>query len=171
MVLKNEIWKYIPNTKKRYQISNLGRIRSLYRRTGSCGMVYDKKLATPKIMSQGKVGKYLHISLMINEERSQEYVHRLMLMTFRPRFGMKKLCVNHLDFDTFNNNLSNLRWATYKENINHSLSHGRFDNVHKERSKNQLRQLANGTHPFLREDVIRKRILGNKKRWLSYGIK
>lgn len=83
MDLINEIWKPIPSYRKRYEISTFGNVRRWFHVTGSKGKVYHKKLDTPRIVKQSTVGNYLSVGLSINGNRSQQYVHRLMLITFK----------------------------------------------------------------------------------------
>ena len=49
-------------------------------------------------------------------------IHRLVALAFIPNPENKK-CVNHIDSNRSNNNLSNLEWATHSENSLHSFSH------------------------------------------------
>lgn len=42
-------------------------------------------------------------------------VHRLVAVTFIPRFDMS-LIVDHIDRDKYNNNMTNLRWVSYSQN-------------------------------------------------------
>lgn len=56
-------------------------------------------------------------------------VHRLILETFDPNPHSSELQVNHKDGDKTNNRLSNLQWATCKENINHAYNLGLYHNV------------------------------------------
>lgn len=44
-------------------------------------------------------------------------VHRLIMTTFEPVANMNELTVDHIDGDVTNNQLSNLRWAAMKENL------------------------------------------------------
>lgn len=69
----NEIWKYIPNFNFRYQVSNLGRIKSLSF-VDSNGHFHKEKIMTPR--KTGKKG-YLQVTLKNNGDNKSFYVHRL----------------------------------------------------------------------------------------------
>lgn len=51
------------------------------------------------------------ITLYANNRLRTFPVHRLILMTFRPREDLDRLLVKHIDGDNSNNKLSNLEWA------------------------------------------------------------
>mgnify|MGYP004477016409 CR=1 FL=1 len=104
-----EIWKDIEGFEGLYQVSNLGRVKSLnYRRTGKEKVVkgwYDKNF-------------YRHVTLRVNGKDKQFLVHRLVAETFIPN-PQNKPFVNHIDEKSSNNNAENLEWCTHKENMNH----------------------------------------------------
>lgn len=58
---------------------------------------------------------YYCIDLWENNKSKRYAVHRLVAETFIPNPNDKP-CVDHIDGDRTNNNVSNLRWATYGEN-------------------------------------------------------
>lgn len=110
----NEIWKYIPNFNFRYQVSNLGRIKSLSF-VDSNGHFHKEKIMTPR--KTGKKG-YLQVTLKNNGDNKSFYVHRLVGMMFVS--GYKEgLQINHKDENVQNNNSNNLEWCTAKYNINY----------------------------------------------------
>lgn len=74
------------------------------------------------------------------------YIHRLVMMSFHPIEDMDKHQVDHEDFDRGNNELSNLSWATGRDNKNRSRGHGRY-NVADTNHSSRVRDWAdNGTH-------------------------
>lgn len=73
------------------------------------------------------VGYYL-VSLIRYEDdgssvKRNKFIHRLLCEAFLPNPDGKKH-VNHKDGDKTNNDLSNLEWATEKENSQHAVDNG-----------------------------------------------
>ena len=105
----NEIFRDIPGYEGVYQVSNLGHVKALnYRHTGK-----------GKILSLNKVGDgYYAPHLCFNGKDEHPGVHILVAKAFIPN-PENKPTVNHMDEDKSNNKVSNLEWATYKEQANH----------------------------------------------------
>ena len=116
--MNEEIWCDIKNYEGRYQVSNLGRVKSLVDSNGK----FREKILRPFKNSHG----YLYVDLWKGGERKRYKVHRLVLMTFNPVDGMENLEVNHLDENKENNHLSNLEWTTHKDNQNHGTRNKRI---------------------------------------------
>lgn len=110
-----EIWKDIKGYEGLYQISNLGRVKSLERliKCRKC----DERIKVPSITNRG----YYRLPLCKYGKIKYYHIHRLVAEAFLPN-EENKPTVDHIDRNRLNNNVSNLRWATYKEqNKNRSL--------------------------------------------------
>jgi hypothetical protein len=116
--MKEEIFRDIPDYKGVYQVSNLGNVKSLKRnsRVGGGGFRVVKERCLKK--SLGNRG-YFRVNLH-NGSEDIRLIHRLVALVFLENKENKRT-VNHIDGVKTNNNLSNLEWATDKENINHSF--------------------------------------------------
>ena len=100
-----EIWKDIKGYEGKYQVSNLGKVKSLnYLRTGKEGFIkmYDNK------------NGYLYVNLNGKMFR----VHRLVAEAFIENPN-KLTDVNHIDENKYNNCASNLEWMSHKDNVNY----------------------------------------------------
>ena len=107
--MKNEIWKDIDGYEGLYQVSNLGRVKSLnYRRTGK-----ERILKALK----DRYG-YLHVKLCKDGKAKEYTIHRLVAEAFlyNPN-GFSD--VNHKDEDKENNAVGNLEWCSHKYNSNY----------------------------------------------------
>lgn len=116
-----EIWKDIKGYEGLYQVSNLGRVKSLPRTrstgNGTCAVKggilkqnrrFDKKhneLMYPYVSFHNKSGV----------SSKKFYVHRLVADAFIPN-PLNLPCVNHKDEDKTNNNVDNLEWCTITYN-------------------------------------------------------
>lgn len=111
-----EIWKdviLLDNFYKGYyQVSNLGRVRSLDR-IDSMG----RKQKGCILQGSNSWNGYKQVSLKKNSNSNTFRVNRLVAITFIPN-PYNKPQVNHLDEDKTNNKVDNLEWVTIKENAN-----------------------------------------------------
>ena len=116
-----EIWD-IEGYEGLYQVSNLGRVKSLnYKCTK------EEKILKPKVCKKG----YLMVGLYKEGKRRYYLVHRLVAETFIDN-PEDKPQVNHKDEDKTNNKVENLEWVTSKENNNYGT---RTEKVAKSLSK------------------------------------
>ncbi|MEY3415054.1 MAG: hypothetical protein RLZZ418_282 [Pseudomonadota bacterium] len=108
--LQNEKWKFIKEYDDRYEISNLGRIRSWY--------THKNTKRSEPIIKKATIGNagYKIIGLSKNSKTSAFQISRLLMKTFDPLENMDDLEVRHLDSNSLNDRLSNLKWGTSKEN-------------------------------------------------------
>ena len=106
----NEIWENIKNYEG-YQVSNLGRVKSL-ERIGIDG----RKLKERILKNNVKENNYCYVNLRKDGKTIPKYIHRIVMTTLNPIDGMENLHVDHIDFNTQNNCLDNLRWLNPEEN-------------------------------------------------------
>lgn len=114
-----EIWKDIKNYEGLYQISNLGRVRSLdrYVRGYNHGVEFESLIKGKIIKPRPNKCGYPIIGLSKEGKKKHYALHRLVYYTFNPNAD-KSLQVNHLDENKLNCSLSNLNLMTAKENSN-----------------------------------------------------
>ena len=114
--MNKETWKDIPGYAGLYQVSDLGRVRSLGRECNSKNG--SKQWKKGRVLTQEvSVHGYCRIRLYDAEGKSKHFgVHRLVLYAFK---GIKELDVNHLNEIKTDNRLSNLEYCTRKYNCNY----------------------------------------------------
>lgn len=110
-----EEWRDISSYEGLYAISDSGRIKSYPKRNRK-----KERLLQPTDNGNG----YLIVCLVKNKVRKNHYIHRLVAENFIPNLSYKKT-VNHKDRDKKNNNVKNLEWSTYSEQIIHTFETGR----------------------------------------------
>jgi hypothetical protein len=123
MLQKEEIWKDIKGYEGLYQVSNIGRVKSLthvtIRKNGS-NLPIRERILKPSTDKDG----YLQVVLYNSGKRKTIKVHRLVCEAFHEN-PENKSCVNHIDENKTNNEASNLEWSTVKENCNHGTRNTR----------------------------------------------
>lgn len=117
LIWKTEIFKDIPDYELMYQVSDLGRVKSLERKVkGKIGYRINKE----KILkaASAKDG-YLHITLRKDDKAIIKRIHILVGITFLNHIpcGMK-LVLNHKNFIRSDNRRLNLEIITNRENTN-----------------------------------------------------
>lgn len=115
-----EVWKDIPNYEGIYQVSTLGRVRSLTRDVWHGTFSYTRKGV---IMSTFNTTDYDSLTLHKDGIRKIYTVHRLVAMTFLPNPDNLP-DVNHKDGNKLNNRLDNLEWCTASDNVKHAIRTG-----------------------------------------------
>ena len=119
----NEIWKSIPGYEGFYEVSDLGRVRSLARviiRANGRKQTFRGKILLPAF---GKRKGYPHVSLHRAGARTNFDVHTLVALAFLgPRPNGFEVC--HGDGDPRNANIKNLRYGTRMDNCADAVKHG-----------------------------------------------
>lgn len=139
-----EEWRDIQGYEGLYQVSNLGRVKSLDKTIVMAdGRNRHQKEKILKLQIN-KYGYYV-ITLWNNKVSKQVKVHRLVAIAFIPN-PENLPQVNHIDEDKLNNKTGNLEWCTALENNHHSNIAIRRHIIGTEASKKPVSQYEiNGT--------------------------
>ena len=105
-----EVWKEIKDYEELYEISNLGRVKSLI---------------TNKILKGNKNAEYHYVCLRKNGKQKVKKIHRLVAEAFIPNPNNYS-CINHKDENKFNNKIDNLEWCTKIYNNNYGTRNERM---------------------------------------------
>ena len=115
-----EIWKDIIGYEGLYQISDLGRLKSLEKIISNGKGGFRKR---KEIIINPKSDRYTNVSLVNNGLKKQYTMHRLVAISFIPNPENKKE-VNHINGVKNDNSVYNLEWCTREENCIHSFNTG-----------------------------------------------
>lgn len=110
-----EIWKDVVGYENLYQVSNLGRIRSLGNKSNHTNFKYLKQ--------ETNAGGYKRVYLYKNCKRKCYLVHRLVAQAFLLNLENKRE-INHIDCNKQNNCVDNLEWCSRQENHLHKCLNG-----------------------------------------------
>ena len=113
----SEIWKDVVGFEGRYQVSDLGNVRSIQTNHGK----YQERPMLARTRSDTCLYQYVHFWL--KDKLHTEALHRVVAKAFVPNPENKPM-VNHLDGNKLNNRADNLEWATCSENHKHAFDTG-----------------------------------------------
>lgn len=122
--LPNEIWKPIKGYEGLYDISNMGRVKSLSRTIYNEGNYAKQFKSKEKILKSVDDGNgYMKVFLYNDGHRKHYKVHRLVAEAFilNPK---NKPEINHIDGNKMNNVYSNLEWCDRSYNVKHAWDTG-----------------------------------------------
>lgn len=113
--IPGERWADAPGFEGLYQISTMGRLKSIARMKTNHG---KKQLVKAKIKSQ-RIGShgYYRSNLLKNGKSYTRTIHRLVALAFLEPSEKKQ--VNHKNGDRLDNRVENLEWVTNRENQRH----------------------------------------------------
>jgi hypothetical protein len=141
--LDREIWKYILDYEGDYQVSNVGRVKSL-------------KFGKERILKQYKDGgSYFKVGLSKNGESRQKLVHRLVYETFKEKLedGYDAHHINEDEEDNYFENLKSEKHSKHIENHRKNKKHSektksRMSDTRKEKFKNGELDFKDKNHPM-----------------------
>lgn len=122
--MEREIWKSVPGLEGRYEVSNLGHVRSVDRIVESVnrwGTVTARPLKG-RLIKPAEADEYGHQSVSLSRRTFR--VHALVMLAFEGPTP-EGLEIRHLDGDPRNNALSNLCFGTRAENNRDIARHNR----------------------------------------------
>lgn len=126
-----EVWRPVPGYDGAYEVSSIGRVRSLDRFNSAGRFTRGRVLRAP-INNEG----YRQVSLCVANTQKGCRVHRLVCWAFNGPPGPEDV-VRHLDGDALNNCADNLAWGTASENARDAVVHRTNNNAAKDFCKNQ----------------------------------
>lgn len=147
-----EIWKDIPGYEGFYKASNKGRIKSFIEWNGS-----RNRILRPATKKDG----HLHVCLYKHKKGKIYLVHQLVMLTFVGERPQGTECL-HIDGNHKNNQLSNLRYGTHKENMRDCSKHGKFPD--RRGTKNVRAKLLPAQVVSIRKLYNRNAVLPNKEK-------
>jgi len=118
-----ETWLPIPGFEGRYDVSNMGRVRSWL----PCRGTALPRILKPRPTDAG----HLAVNLLVgNGSRAHKTIHMMMMSAF---IGPRPISLEtrHLDGDPTHNHLSNLAYGTHRENALDMMRHGQSYNANK----------------------------------------
>ena len=90
-----------------------------------------------KIIKTHLCAGYPSYTESINNKQRNVFVHRKVAETYIPNPNNLP-CVNHIDGNKLNNDVSNLEWVTHKENSQHASKMGLNDYQRTRKTKNNV---------------------------------
>ena len=152
--MMEEIWKDIEGYEGLYQVSNLGRVRSLDRyvtrphpKTGVPMQYFQRGRV---IIQAAQKSGYLFVNLKDKPRKKIANVHRLVAKAFVPGY-FKGADVNHKDCNRQNNRADNLEWMTRRENLMYHTTGNEtpMEQIHRHQRKPIIQMTMDGE--FIRE--------------------
>lgn len=140
----SEIWKPITEFEGFYEVSNLGKIKSLHKN--------KETILSPKTNNMG----YLWVDLWKNGTHKCLLIHRIVACEFIDN-PLNLPIVNHIDRNIKNNRFDNLEWCSYSYNVDYAIIASPNFN---RRKRGELKQDQKPVHKrYQQGDLTRK----NKK--------
>lgn len=120
--VKLEEWRTIKGYEGRYEVSNLGRVRSVSHLSwnGYCYWQKEGRILSQRIQRAG----YYVVDLKLNQQQKTKLVHRLVAEAFISDIGTN--VINHIDENRLNNRVDNLEIVSQKINLYKSSKFNKY---------------------------------------------
>ena len=151
-----------------YQVSNYGRVKSLKRsvkRYDGYTQSYSERILKCSMNKKG----YQLVMLCKEGIIYPKTVHRLVAETFIPN-PENKPNVDHLDTNTHNNKVDNLKWVTQKENCLNPITRKK-NSMSKIGHKGYLRQHTEKSKKLMSEKAKGRKFSYEHRKHLSEALK
>ena len=156
IIITEEIWKDIEGYEGYYQVSNMGRIKSLERKCKCCGG--GTKTIQGKVLKLADDKGYLKANLLKEGKVKRYFVHRLVAIAFLSNENNYP-CVNHKDENRRNNNVSNLEWCTHEYNNNYGTRKEKASKTMKGKFKGEKHPFYGGKHTAEAKEKMGKPVI------------
>jgi len=140
--MKSEEWKPVRGYEGLYEVSNIGRVRSIERivRRGNGNLPIGERILkqTPLKTTTRHPSKRMTVEVWKDGKRKRTTAARLVCIAFVENPDNKPH-VNHIDGDSTNDHADNLEWVTAKENNVHARANNLI-------SSENLKKRVRGAH-------------------------
>jgi len=147
----DEVWKDVPYTEGKYQVSNYGQIRSFARNPEGT------------IIQLSEIQGFYVANLPYKGKRKSQYVHKIVAEVFLPKTNKNQTVVNHKDWEKKNNQVDNLEWVSREDSykrLGKRISYLRGLKKSKtpglKLNPNDVKQIKKMIDKGVKEDVIAK---------------
>lgn len=127
----SEVWKPVKGYEGSYEVSSLGRVRSIARMIRRNGGEY---MTRERVMYSPLKNGYPSVTFTNGRKTRHEYVHRLVAEAFVPN-PRNLPCVNHKDERRTNNSSDNLEWCTREYNLKYGTARKRQSETLRSKSR------------------------------------
>lgn len=183
-----EEWRPIVGFVGLYEVSNIGRVRSVphfvtrdyFRNDGV--HVIDKILIKERILNpkkkyhhtnrkKGRNSYYLGFSLKRGDKYINKLLHRIIAEAFIPNPNNLP-CIDHINGNPIDNSIENLKWCTYLENNNNPISLSRKSESGKgaNRGRKHSEEFKKLMSLKMKDRVYKNEWIKNTKKVYQYSI-
>ena len=111
-----EEWRNVEGFEGQYQVSSLGRVKSVQRKRKIHFGLRERTVRERILKTEVKGDGYVRVVLSTPTKPNRVYVHRLAAQAFIPNPDNKPE-IDHINRNRSDNRVINLRWVTHKENL------------------------------------------------------